>query len=360
MDFALLPLPAGARKSGVDPRDTKFPARPEIKPGQGWIAASWNFQQNRAIVEGVLKNEAADRAGLQAGDAIVAVDGKKFVGSLAKMLELYRAEDKITLEIERDDTRKTLNLTVDPLPLDGGIGRLVGAAEAGEVWDMNALGTRYLRAAAAHDFVDKNETLAIQWLRRAVDAGSTSAMYRLGLAYHYGTSAVRNLPSAREWYLKAAAGDEADGMYALGLMSYQGDGAAQSYSDAIAWYRRASDKGHVQDMTNLGRMYDLGQGIATDPGKAMQLFLQAAERNHPTAINNVGEMIYAGRGVQRDLATARGWLEKAAALGYSPTMFKLGVMNENGEGGPKNLARAVEWYRKAADLDLPEAIKKLQ
>lgn len=359
MDFALLPTPAGIRRAKLDPRDTRFPARPEIKPGEGWLAADWYLLGGHAIIEGMLKGEAADKAGLRKGDVVVSVAGKKVLTSLSERLAAYQAGDQVSLEIERDGVRRTVAVTLDPLPPDGGTGRLVAAAEAGEAWAMVALGIRYWYGGK-HCFADKDHTQAVDWFRKAVEAGSAVGMYHLGLCLHHLEGAQRDLPAARELFLKSATAGHAPAMAAYGLLCEQGTGGPQSTPDAVAWYTKGAELGSDLAQNNLGSMYNKGRGVPVDYAKAMQLFQRAAEQEYSTAEFNVGLQIHLGRGVQQDSAKARGWFELAASHGNANAMYQLGWMHENGHGGAADPVRALEWYKKAAALNQPNAIERLK
>lgn len=359
MDFALLPTPAGIRKANLDPRDTRFPARPEITPGQGWLAADWYLVGGRAIIEGLLEGEAAHKAGLRVGDVVVSVAGKKVGASLSDRLKDHRAGDQVSLEIERDGARRTVVAVLDPLPPDGGTGRLVAAAEAGAPWAMVAVGIRYWHGGT-HCFVDKDQPRAAEWFRKASDAGSPAGMYQLGLCYHHGQGLAADQSSARALFLKSAEAGHVPAMAAIALMCDEARGGPESIADAVAWYTKAADAGNDLAQCNLGGMYNKGRGVPLDYAKAMQLYQLAADQEYSTAEFNIAILIQYGRGVQQDVAKARGWFELSASRGNANAMFQLGWLHENGQGGPADPLRALEWYKKAAALGQPNAIERLK
>ncbi len=89
-----------------------------------------------AIVTQVTPDSAAAQAGLQAGDLIVAVDGRPVSGSadLRSQIGLKRLGRAIEITIIRDGTQMTLQATLragpqaPPQETDSGLGRLSGAA----------------------------------------------------------------------------------------------------------------------------------------------------------------------------------------------------------------------------------------
>jgi len=57
--------------------------------------------------------------------------------------------------------------------------------------------------------VERNDTEAYHWYRRAVESGHPVAQYNLGVIYAKGRGITKNLQEARKWYQKAVDyGDE--------------------------------------------------------------------------------------------------------------------------------------------------------
>jgi TPR repeat protein len=70
---------------------------------------------------------------------------------------------------------------------------------------MNRLGVLYQEGHG----VPKNYELALQWYRKAADAGNATAIYNLGLMYELGQGVRKDSGAAVVWYRKAAeAGNE--------------------------------------------------------------------------------------------------------------------------------------------------------
>ncbi len=67
-----------------------------------------------AVVAGVMKNSAAERAGIKRGDVIIAVDHRKVTSAskLRNMVAMLRVGDKINLEIIREGRQKTINARI--------------------------------------------------------------------------------------------------------------------------------------------------------------------------------------------------------------------------------------------------------
>ncbi len=88
----------------------------DIQPGQGGV-----------LVTNVMEDSPAEDAGLQAGDVIIAVDGKKTksTGQLRSNLSMRSIGEKVTLSILRDKQEKSINVRLaEPEELAGGGGPL--------------------------------------------------------------------------------------------------------------------------------------------------------------------------------------------------------------------------------------------
>jgi len=222
--------------------------------------------------------------------------------------------------------------------------------------------------------------VAVEWYRKAADAGDSTAMHKLGLAYLNGNGLGADNTKALEWFHKAADAGNGESMYKLGLICQTGDGVPKDYSEALNWYHKAAKAGNPDAMHNLGGMYYSGEGIAKDNVKAMEWLAQAAVAGNTQAMYNLGVAYYNGDGVSKDYAkavewfrkaaeqdnasamynlalayldisdyaNAEKWFAKAADVGNVEAMYNLGVIYHNGYGLTKDYAKALDWYRKAA------------
>lgn len=80
-----------------------------------------------AYVQSVVPGAAADKAGLQAGDIITAVDGEPVDGSAAfiAIKDKHKAGDTVTLTIDREAKKTTLTLTFDERTPDDQVGQTI-------------------------------------------------------------------------------------------------------------------------------------------------------------------------------------------------------------------------------------------
>jgi TPR repeat protein len=84
-------------------------------------------------------------------------------------------------------------------------------------------------------------------------------MAGLGIIYLKGRNGVsRDELAAVQWFKKAAEAGSALGMNNLGSMYDAGQGGVASDAEAIGWYRKAADKGYALAMRNLASHYAQG------------------------------------------------------------------------------------------------------
>lgn len=101
-------------------------------------------------------------------------------------------------------------------------------------------------------FDEKHYRRAVQWYRKAAEAGDAGAQYCLGLCY-YGALGVRlNEAEAFKWIRMAAEQGEPDAQKALGDMYMRGCGVKANDALALEWYQKAYRNGNGE----AGRLAD--------------------------------------------------------------------------------------------------------
>jgi TPR repeat protein len=137
-----------------------------------------------------------------------------------------------------------------------------------------------MRSLGALDQREQNDSSyrqALDWYRRAVDAGSVDARVDLGLMYERGLGIARDSVAALRLYRSAAARGSPRGMSAVGRSYEQGIGVPRDYARARRWYRRAADAGSAEAMKRLGALYDHGLGVRRSHLRAGCWYERAAQ-----------------------------------------------------------------------------------
>ena len=153
------------------------------------------------LINGVLSDGPAGIAGLQTDDVIVAADGEPIesFADFQSVVDRARPGEVLKLDLKRRSESLSVSVTLEPLPADGGNGRILAAAEAGEKWAMFELAMRYGGISTGKPYLEPNDRQAVDWMRRAAQAGSASASHFLAMWYNQGTKVTRDPVEALRW-----------------------------------------------------------------------------------------------------------------------------------------------------------------
>jgi Tetratricopeptide repeat len=176
---------------------------------------------------------------------------------------------------------------------------------------------------------DLGQEAADEWLRRAVDLGSTEAVITLAhWLYHYGRA-----PEAEQILAAPANQGYPRAMLTLGFVL----GGRGDTDGAERWTRKAAEAGNRVAMANLG--YRLSKRDADD--EAEEWNLRSAQMGFPGGMENLGNL-YIKRG---DRETAIKWYRRGAEKGWADVKV--------------NPRRFRPWPGEASDDGISDAILKL-
>lgn len=120
---------------------------------------------------------------------------------------------------------------------------LLKAAREGEAEAQYRLGRSLLYDTTRGK---KGAAEAVEWLRKAADAGHTGAMVQLGRLYRTGLGVLQNFDLTVEWMHKAADRGDPEGMMEVGRLYRSGTGVKQDLIMAYAWFNRAAAALHTE------------------------------------------------------------------------------------------------------------------
>jgi TPR repeat protein len=279
-------------------------------------------QASKIVVDTVIEDGPAGKAGLKAGDIIASVDSQA-VGNVAEFSNAIRAHaigSTVTIGYVRNGHQFETSVTV---------------MERNQLWS--------------------------RWLTKGSEQGDLQAQALLARALLVGDFGLaQNETQAAYWARKAAAQGNAYAQVILGLMYADGKGVPQNYAEAVRWYRKADEQGNAAGQYNLGVMYANGRGVPKDYAEAVRCFRNAADQGLATGQNNLGVMYKNGWGVVQDYAEAVRWYRNAADQGLAIGQDNLGWMYANGRGVPEDRSVALYWYNKAAEQGNEDAQKAAQ
>ena len=125
---------------------------------------------------------------------------------------------------------------------------------ADKAYDSDAtyqLGRFYLGSGDARY---KSASKALDYLKKAGQAGHVEALYMLGEVYQNGIEVEKDLNHAFGYYLMAALKGEKKSQYQIGRLYYAGRGVPQDYENALKWLGRSANQGYVlaqQELANI-------------------------------------------------------------------------------------------------------------
>lgn len=162
----------------------------------------------------------------------------------------------------------------------------------------------------------------------AANMGNVNGMYNVGMMYKVGLGVKQNFSSAVEWLKKASDAGHEDASVELADYFLDDD-----EEQAVIYYRRGAKKGNAHAMYVLHQFYRDGLGgLEQDDDKAFELCSQAAELGDVDAIGDMGYCYEDGIGVDQDYAKALEWYLKAGEAGLALGFLNAGYAYSNGRG----------------------------
>lgn len=119
--------------------------------------------------------------------------------------------------------------------------------------------------------IQKNDTKAFEWYKKAATQGNPSAQFNLGVMYLEGRGTEKDDDKAFESFSMAAIQGLDVAQFNLGVMYTEGRGVEKNEVKASEWYNRAAEQG-IDITHNFGVMYDNVQGLRKDDAKAFELY----------------------------------------------------------------------------------------
>ena len=247
-----------------------------------------------------------------------------------------------------------------------------------------------------------DEHRALEWFRRAADAGDLNAACELAKCLGNTKRGRLRAGEAVHYARLAAEGGIGRACAVLGHAYEVGDDVQRDFASALEWYRRGVELGDSESGCLLGYCYQFGRGVPADLGRAEGCFETSAEAGHADALCALGVMysdradreadtdeavrlrrksvsfsesaanagsvvaqynlaldyLY-GHGVAQDAAAAFRWFRSAAEGGDADAQYELAIALRTGRGIERSEYDAVPWLRRAADQNHALALREL-
>ena len=175
-------------------------------------------------------------------------------------------------------------------------------ADNGNPNAMNAMGEIYSMGLCG---VQKNSTLAKEYLLRASNSGWSEATYSVGLIEHNGS-----------FVLRAAKNGEAEAQYKVSkaYRSYKGDlGLPSDYEEGSKWLLKSANAGYVRAQIEAGKYWQrqIVYSSGYDYQKSFQIYHELAQLGVDDAFEPLGFAYEHGLGVEVCHAKANLWYDLA-------------------------------------------------
>jgi len=355
----------------------------------GYIAARYQAVHNPPAwrVIHVMPLGPAAKAGVQAGDLIVAVNG-------ISVQKLSRDQEREAFSGVPGGVVK-FSLQRGGAPLQevevtrlSFLDSLLPGAKSGDAECAGLLGGFYLVGPQS----SRDPKQALYWYTKAANLDDNLAEFELGMMYYSGFGVVQDLKTSSEWLHKSAHHAYAPAEYWLGHMYDRGEGVEQNHYSAVVWLMPAAYQGYGKAEQLLGWHYFYGVGVTRNDDAAFKWTKAAAMQDDPAAEELLAKLYAGGHGVKqsdvdsfkwsyrsaqqdnaeaecalgwdyhngygvaRDDRAAFAWEYRSAEQGNPYGAWILSSLYERGQGVPRNLTEAYRWIR-VAQAGLPKNLK---
>jgi TPR repeat protein len=125
--------------------------------------------------------------------------------------------------------------------------------------------------------VERDDSKAVEWYRKAAEQGMMGAMYFLAQKLEFGQGVRSDREQAIRWHLKAGEGGLPESQYALGEHYLcQREHVSENWPEAARWFRMAAEQGHSNAQLRLAGMFEDGLGVPQDLNIARFWYRKAA------------------------------------------------------------------------------------
>lgn len=235
---------------------------------------------------------------------------------------------------------------------------------------------------------NKDINKAINWCKKAVECGSTTAVgnlstlfveagmdkeeyykYIVEIAVNFNNEALiqaynyysnldgqENSAIAFEYLKKAIDNGYAPAYYKMGLVYFDGEcNQAVDKDKAIEYWKIGCDKKDVNSMVMLGGCYLNGECVDQDISVAIQLLQEASELGSSVADQQLGVIYIQGEIVQQNVELGKELLEKSVNAGIAKAALDLAKYYLFGSYFGQDIDKSVQYFKKAADMGNAEA-----
>lgn len=213
---------------------------------------------------------------------------------------------------------------------------LTKSAEQGYVPAMGVMGNVHYMGLLGQP---KDAGKALDWYKKAVDAGSPEATYVMARLYLDGQYVERDVNYAYILLEKSAELNYHEAMYVLAIQYEDGNYFERDTQKALYWYEKAAKEGNIEACGYYGHLLLNGTYGEKEIAKALICLENAAEYGHPLALYDLAICYYYGsNGLEHDKDKAKQMLVQSSEGGCADASLFLADANND-----------INWYLKAAE-----------
>jgi TPR repeat protein len=232
-------------------------------------------------------------------------------------------------------------------------------ADQGHPIAMYNLAIRYLNGKGG---LQRDFTKAFDLFARASEAGNVASMVQFGVLLYCGCGTERNPVRAVEWLRRAANAGSNDAKRQLGFIYFSGGWARleerqlqPDLTQALLWFAQAAENGDPDSQHALAYMLEAGRGVnSPQPQLSERYWRLAAYGGNVPAQVEFAERILSGRVLlkpENGPSEVVQLLKQAMTLGSSKAALRLAKIYRKGELGYEvRPEEAVKYAYRAIDL----------
>ncbi|MBQ7700982.1 MAG: sel1 repeat family protein, partial [Candidatus Methanomethylophilaceae archaeon] len=191
--------------------------------------------------------------------------------------------------------------------------------------------------------IEPDTEKAVEWLRKAADAGESGAYAELGMLYINGEGVEQDLEEGGRWLLRSAESGDALSQFKVGYMYEEGEGFEKDLLKAYGWYEKAAEQELPDALFKVATMICDGV-VEKDDIKAMEYYTRSARLGFVPAIFNLGVMLF----TRCEYDDAYKWFQNGAFRNDPDCQFYFGRMYIEGKGVKRDIGQGVKWLRLSA------------
>jgi hypothetical protein len=183
---------------------------------------------------------------------------------------------------DKDDVEWQPGSGLESITTEEEMAALLKNAESGDAQAQYDYGVARMRGY----LVEKDDKIAIEWMRKAADQDIELALNNMGYANLRGFGVETNAEESVSWFKRSAAKGNHVAQYELGHAYMEGVGADEEPEVGVKWLEKAANGGITAAQFELAKAYFDGNGVKQDFIESFA-WGHLASRHYPDA----GELI---------------------------------------------------------------------